>query len=154
MFIGNLRTFDEEKMYLPKGYEKWIQYLAELDINNLKVGKYDLDEENYMTVVEVETNSANVRSLEAHRNFADIQLVISGREKIGYQSMTQVDNNLKKETNATNDLYFYDSKSEDTVIAMTKGTYAIFSPCDAHRTLCNWGNEIEQIKKIIMKIKI
>lgn len=154
MFIGNLSTFNEEKIYLPNGYEKWIQYLVELDINSLKLGKYELDEGNYMTVVDVDTDAANIRHLEAHHEFADIQLVIGGREKIGYQPITQMDSLLEKESSHANDLYFYNSKFEDTVITMTKGTYAILFPSDAHRTLCNWGNESERVRKIIMKIRI
>jgi len=154
MFIGNLSTFNEEKRSLPKGYEKWIQYLAELDTDSLKLGKYDLDEDNYMIVVEVDTDAPNIRQLEAHHKFADIQFVIEGREKIGYQSITQMGNLLEKESNVANDIYFYDSKFEDTVITMTKGTYAILLPSDAHRTLCNWSNKSERVKKIIVKIKL
>lgn len=154
MFIGNLSTFNEEKTYLPKGYEKWIQYLAELDLDSLELGRYELDEENYMIVAEKDTDVPTVRRLEAHRKFADIQLVIDGKEKMGYQSIKQMDSIREKESSDEKDIYFYDSKFEDTVITMTKGTYAILLPSDVHRTSCNWGNESERVKKIIMKIKL
>ena len=44
--------------------------------------------------------------------------------------------------------------ADDTVIAMTPGTYAIFTPADGHRCLCAPDGQGKAIKKAILKLHV
>ena len=145
MYVGNLKQWEKEIPYVPAGLARWIEKLASYDLASLAPGRHDLGDGNYMNVDVGETHPAAERTMEAHREYIDIQTVIEGDEIIG----------AVVEDRSASDAWFYNPRiGEDTVIRMVPGTFAVFTPADGHRCLCAPDGEGKPIKKAIMKIRI
>lgn len=153
MYVGNIRQWKEELPHLPASLAPWIQKLAELDRAALKPGRHDLGDGNYMNVDETVTAPAAERTMEAHRQYIDIQLVIDGQEWIGYQPLCDAGEVV--EDRSASDAWFYNPPADkDTQIHMNPGTFAVFTPADGHRCLCDPEGKRQPIRKVIMKIRV
>lgn len=154
MYVGNIHQINEEARSLPEGFEKWIRLLASFDFATLSSGRHELGNGSYMNVDETVTALKSDRPFEAHKQYVDIQLVITGNEYIGYQPLSFMSAMIVD--HGDRDSYLYEAKNanSDIAIMMTPGTYAIFFPADAHRPLCAVENKPGAVRKIIMKIKL
>lgn len=153
MYVGNIQQWQKEIDYLPPKLVPWIEKLASLDLQELTPGRHDLGDGNYMNVDSTETAPASQRTMEAHRAYIDIQMVIEGDEVIGYQPILKAGKVVEDKRDA--DAWFYNpSLAEDTQIHMEKGIFAVFAPTDGHRCLCAPDGVGRPIRKVIMKIKI
>ena len=153
MYVGNLKQWEKEIPYVPAGLAQWIEKLASYDLASLEPGRHDLGGGNYMNVDVGETHPAAERTMEAHRDYIDIQTVIAGDEIIGYQPILNA--GAVVEDRSASDAWVYNpSLDDDTVIRMVPGTFAVFTPADGHRCLCAPDGTGKPIKKAIMKIRI
>ena len=75
MYVGNLKQWEKEIPYVPAGLARWIEKLASYDLASLAPGCHDLGDGNYMNVDVGETHPAAERTMEAHREYIDIQTV-------------------------------------------------------------------------------
>lgn len=154
MFVGNIRQWEKEKKFLPPYLQPWLEKLAQLDTAALTPGRHELGGAHYFNVDLSQTAPAGERLMEAHHDYIDIQYVLEGEENIGWQPIFQA-GQVVDDSRAANDAWFYNPPVEnDTVIAMTPGTYAIFTPADGHRCLCAPRGSGQQIKKVIFKIHV
>ncbi len=85
---------------------------------------------------------------EAHYKELDIHFLAEGVEKMGFADVSEL--TITKEDPA-NDVYFLDGHVTNTVV-MTKGTFLIAYPEDAHMT-CLAVGEPGKIVKMIGKLK-
>ena len=153
MYVGNIKQWEKELPYVPAGLAPWIEKLASLDLASLAPGRHDFGGGNFMNVDVGETKPASERTMEAHRDYIDIQIVIEGDEIIGYQPIA--DAGPVVEDRSASDAWFYDPPLEgDTKICMVPGAFAIFTPADGHRCLCAPDGAGKAIKKAIMKIRV
>lgn len=120
-----------------------------LDIEN---GVYELSSSVKAIVSEYSTKDVNENGYEAHREYIDIQYLISGREKICCLPLEYL--NEVKAYNKDIDAAFYeasDKKPQEMVIG--NGFFAIFFPQDGHLPgLCAIKPEI--VKKVVLKVRI
>ena len=81
-------------------------------------------------------------------------MVLVGDEIIGWLALC-VAGLVVYDSRADRDAWFYNPDvADDTVIAMTPGTYAIFTPADGHRCLCAPDGQGKAIKKAILKLHV
>jgi len=119
------------------------------DLVNMEVGKYVLVEGQLTAIVsEYESKEPENAKWEAHRNFIDLQYVISGEEKIGVQPLATAQNAM--EYNAERDLIFYGENAGDIYLA-TPDTYFLFFTSDVHRP-CIKAAGVSPVKKLVIKI--
>ncbi len=144
--IGNANLYATLSENLKKGFE----YLSNTDFTNIEVGKYEIDgKEVFAMVSEYESKVNEECRPEAHRAYADIQYIISGREAIGYAPLNG--QAPTTEFNFEKDIVFY---SGDTVPAILEaGMFAVFFPHDIHRP-CMQINGPEKVKKVVVKVKM
>ena len=117
MYVGNLKQWEKEIPYVPAGVAKWIEKLASYDSASLEPGRHELGDGNYMNVDVGETHPASERTMEAHREYIDIQTVIEGDEIIGYQPIRNA--GAVVEDRSASDAWFYNPRiGEDTIIRM------------------------------------
>ena len=133
-----------------KNFEAADKFLKENDISGLEVGRYEIDGKNiFLNIDEYYTKDINESFPEAHRNYIDIQIVINGREKIGY---TNIDNGIVKiKYNPDKDIEFF--SGECNYITAQTGYCFIFFPDDIHHP-CITDLRREKVKKAVFKIKI
>ena len=86
--------------------------------------------------------------MESHRDFCDIQIVMNGKERMGWKTQencTEVTNPYNEEK----DVEFYADKA-DSFVDVGPRQFAIFFPTDAHQPGIAPG---QQYRKIIVKVK-
>lgn len=136
-------------------HKKWwdaaFAYLRETDLANTPPGKYAIDGENVFAIIaEAEKKDFAATKWESHRQYQDIQMVISGAEKMGVAPIPT----LKPAQNydAAADLIFYTGDGGDFYMA-EPGTFFIFFPQDGHRPDIKVEG-IERDKKIVIKVRV
>ncbi len=120
--------------------------------SDIEIGVYELSPRVKAIVSEFTTKEVNENGYEAHRDYIDIQYLISGQEKICCLPLEYL-----KETKAYNkdiDAAFYreaDVKRQEMIIG--NGYFAIFFPQYGHMP-CLCVNELVPAKKIVVKVKV
>lgn len=147
-----------ENLELYKGFnkniEKVLAFLKENDIECLKEGRYEIDEDNvFVMVQEYDSSSIEGRTYEAHDKYIDIQLVAEGRELIKYAARLG-DEKILKTYPAENDIAMYAVKTTEQDVIIDTGYFALFAPTDLHMP-CLQAQEgsPEDVKKFVFKLK-
>lgn len=110
-------------------------------------GKYILNDECYVNVIEYVPKSAVNPISETHKLYADIQLILSGEEYIGYAKTPLL--TPKEAYDSEKDIAFY--TGEAALLTMQKGDWALFMPGEAHAPSLDKNGG--KVKKAIFKIK-
>ena len=111
--------------------------------------RHEIDGDDiYYVVQEYEARPFEKTALEAHRIYADIQYIYSGREKIGYAPLKGVTQTIPYDPEK--DIAKYDGNADFTQI--NAGMFAVYFPHEAHRP-CVAVQKGEKVKKILVKIK-
>jgi len=130
--------------------EKSLKYLQSTDLEKLGIGKHEIDGKNIFVVVsEYDAKDIEQGKWEAHRNYLDIQYVVSGKEKIGYASIDEM--KMIGEYNQDKDVLFL--QGEGDLLLVNEGAFALFAPQDAHMPGIKVNNG-EHVKKIVVKILV
>lgn len=87
----------------------------------------------FCTIGNAQTQSADQRHTEYHREWADIQVMLSGRELIhaGVQDVAKLDDEERKP-----DLFITQSATPGVAITLQAGDFALFMPGEPHQALC------------------
>ena len=130
-------------------FRKAFDYLKTITPDNLPDGRYEIDGSSIFAFSSsYETQPASERKIETHRNYLDVQYVLSGTEAMGYIPME----GLPVSEAYKPDVEFYDTNA-DVLIPAEAGTFMIFFPQDAHRPGCTW-QQASQVTKVIVKIAL
>lgn len=104
---------------------------------------------NKILVQKVTTKAWETSQLEAHREFLDIQYIISGKEMVGWaplDTLTPAD-----EFNTQKDKGMYTGKN--TPVAIEEGYCYVVYPEDAHAPSVHMG-EGGEVVKLVIKLKV
>lgn len=135
---------------IAENLEKGFNYLKNTDLQSLGVGKYEIDGMNVFALIsEYETKKHEDCRPEAHREYADIQYIISGKEAIGF--VTLKDQPETVTYNPEKDIVFY--ASETSPFILEAGMFAVFFPQDVHRP-CMQIDSPGKVKKAVIKVKL
>jgi YhcH/YjgK/YiaL family protein len=128
---------------------KSFEYIKSTDLKTLPTGKYLIEGESIFALVsEYKTKPESEGKLEAHKNYIDVQYVISGEELMGYAPLgnQQILESYKEE----NDIVFYTGDKSFTKVS--EGMFAIFFPEDVHMPGIKTG-ESATVKKLVIKVR-
>jgi biofilm protein TabA len=134
-------------------WDKAFAFLRDTDLENLAPGKYVLDEDHvYASVSEAATKNFEDTKWEAHRQYIDIQYVISGAESMGVAPLTG--STELEPFDPIKDLGFYNVLEDECIYyPAAPGTFFIFFPHDAHRP-CIRTEGTDWDKKVVIKVKV
>lgn len=125
-----------------------LEYINNLDIDNVKSGLYVVSDDFYYCVQEYCPQNDDSAVYESHKKHIDIQFLISGTERL---YVTNVNNLIPMSYNSEKDIVSYKTSNNQSSMVMTSGSYAILFPEDAHRS-GRFLNRDCQVKKIVGKI--
>ena len=158
---GAVRDFVEYIMYtyskstkfknISERINKAIEYIGKLDIENLTVGHYYVNDDFFYDVLEYQTIDDGECSFESHRRFVDIQWIVEGIERLYINDISHL--LPAEEYNESKDVIHYKENDCPSSMILTKGSYAILFPKDAHKPGSVLGNKCK-IKKIVGKVSI
>lgn len=130
-----------------------VQFLSELDINNIKLGKRVLSDCIYVNIEEYNTKDIEVASFESHDKYIDIQLLLKGSENIYYASRDNL--SIKVPYDETRDIAFYSDGIQGYPYIKLDGTnFMMIYPHEAHAPQVSSGNLSQKVLKVVVKIKL
>lgn len=146
-------NFEQLKEHFEKYPERWeivFRFLIENELKELKSGRIELSENVYAVVSEYRTKELVDAKYESHREYIDLQYVISGQEYIGLTRRKDLD--VVSPYDKTKDIAFYSFGGGDILLA-SPSVYFIFFPEDIHRP-CIQVNEPGTVRKIVFKVQV
>ncbi len=145
-------TFDTYKNHhLPKPIEEAIEaaqtFIDSHSPNFPEDGKYQLNDEVFAMIMRYDTREDKDVPYETHEIMTDIQIVLEGEEYIN----TRTSEGLTPST-AKEDLQFYAEKPKEYARAyLTKGTFAVIYPQEAHAPYTQVSN-VSKVLKMVVKV--
>lgn len=132
---------------LHPAFEEAFRFLAKCDPKTLKPGRYELDGARlYANVEQTEGRGKEASKLEAHREYVDIQYVLSGVEIIGWKACMDCSED-KKGYDAERDIEFF-TDTPDVWVRVNPGQFVILFPEDAHAPQAGTG----PLTKVVVKV--
>lgn len=127
-----------------------FDFITSTDWKNLSPGRYEHNEEIFGNLQEYETKNPEDAQFEVHRDYIDIQYVISGVEDMEFGNLDNF--RVLTEYDKEKDLAFGECPSSS--VTVPEGYFTLFTPKDAHKPSLNVSGETKKVKKVIVKIKI
>ncbi len=122
-------------------------FIEKNDLKSMECGGYDVAEGIKVNIAEYEPATGG--DYEAHREYHDLQLAITGEEAIDVLPIEFATDS----TGYKPDMEFFKGQTvAATRVALTEGTFAFLAPADTHKPCIKMGTE--KIKKAVFKIKI
>lgn len=132
-----------------KGFSKAIEFLLRPDLNELPVGRYEIDGSRvYAMVAKDPGRKKEDALLETHEKYIDIQLVLAGTDDMGWKSKSSCENPTG-EYDKKSDVQFF-ADDPDLYLPVKRGRFVVFFPEDAHMPLISEG----QLHKVIVKVAV
>ena len=148
-------TFDQLHWYsiISPNFEKAIRYALSTDLTTLDTGRYPIDGENVFAIVnEYMTKPPAECHPESHRDYADIQIMVSGSERFGYLPLT--DQPASVPYCRAKDVAFYSiGETELNYISLSEGQFIIFFPSDIHQPEVMMSQPLP-VKKVVLKVAL
>ncbi len=135
-------------------FARAIDFALTTNLSSLDTGRIDIDGDNvYAIINEYTTKPSSECDPEAHREYADIQIMITGAEKFGYHPLTPgITPSIPYEEEK--DVAFYSFTDEDlSYIRLTPGQFIIFFPTDIHQPEV-FITQPELVKKLVLKVSV
>lgn len=132
---------------LNKRVVEGLEFLAKTDFSKLEDGRHVINDYMYVNVETYQTKEDAL--FEAHRDYIDIQYIISGEEKIGVTKYSDCKENIPYDKER--DIEFLNGEGE--FYPMRTGDYMILYPTDAHKPSISL-NEQTTVRKAVVKVKL
>ena len=149
MIFDSLKNLEQYKNVHPRVY-RGLQLLRDTDFSALTETRYEVEGEDlFFFLQDYETRPVN-DTPEAHRKYADIQFVLSGREKFDVaplQDMTE-----EVEAHPDRDLWLYHGLASASFV-LEGDKFVVAFPGDAHAP-CIAVDAPEQVHKVVVKVKL
>jgi len=143
--IRRAETYYNISANIKKGFE----WLKNSDLKSMPDGRYNITDKIYANVQTYMTKDD--APYEAHRDYIDIQYMISGEELSGvtdYSNCTTVE-----EYNKEKDIEFLKNNVKEEFFKIKEGKFFVFFPHDAHKPAIKIS-ESKNVKKVIVKVSV
>lgn len=143
--IENIENYNE----ISKDVQEFVKKLYE----GVEVGRYVLNENCYANVEEYYTKTPEICKLEAHKDYADIQFLLSGKEELQYTNIEGLE--VSEEYIKERDIMFFKSPdSRLNSLILSNGYFAYILPYEAHQPQMNYGETSAKVKKVVVKVRV
>lgn len=134
--------------------ERWnkaFQFLNDQNLAELETGRYELEGTDLLVNVNeyVSRNEEDVL-FEAHKKYTDIQVVVTGEERIGILPLENTSVTISYDEEK--DIMFLTAEIENYRLAVP-GKFFLFFPEDAHRPTVK-ASENTYVRKVVVKVRI
>ena len=141
---------------LEKNPAEWAaaaEFLSRTDLDTLALGRYELTPGGtFANIQEYETKPEN--RYEAHKAYADVQVVLAGKEHIVIAPIGEASERLT-DFDEKKDIEFFASAAAGEHVALAdRGHWVVLFPSDLHKPCLTIGEEPVHIRKIVVKVKL
>ncbi|MGF1764425.1 YhcH/YjgK/YiaL family protein [Aliivibrio kagoshimensis] len=149
MLFGNIDQLDLVP-YISTRLRSLIIEAVTLAQKNEEDGKYPLSKEDvFVMLVSTQTEPLEEKVAEIHKHYIDVQILLSGAERLGYSN--NLNNVHASLTELENDVLFVDEVQHENFVDLHSGDFVVFYPNQIHRPLCAI-TEASSIRKAVLKI--
>ena len=149
MIFGNLESTDLGSIG-HEGVRRAVLYARENDLSALAPGRHDIDGDDlYVNVAEYESKPFAQCRFEAHRRYIDVQVAVSGTERIDSQTIAACEAEPYDEAG---DFMLLDGEASASC-TLAPGRFAAYFPDDAHKPGIAVG-EPAPVKKAVFKVRL
>ncbi len=142
------------ELYYPlhKNFKAAFDFIKTAISDNYGAGKYEIDGKDlYASIQEYTSKLPEDAKTEGHKNYIDIQFIVSGTEVIDSFDITKA--MAVTEYNPDKDFTQYENKVVITRSILNGGDFAIYFPHDIHRPGMCFNGSQAPVKKIVVKVK-
>ncbi len=147
-----LDKLENSELYskISSNLELGLNFLRNTDLKTIRPGRYEIHGNDVFALVsEYDSKKPEDCRLEAHQVYSDIQYLVSGSERIGFESLNG--QTELSSYNSEKDIVFY--KGEGNPFLLQSGMIAVFFPHDVHRPCIQVAGP-EKVKKVVVKVRI
>ena len=154
MIVTSLKAWPEQASAYHPVIRQALAFLAQNDFQDFAPGKIELiPNKLFCLLQEMESVPFEEARPESHRQFIDIQYLISGHERMGVSCVESGLHTVVDDRTPQQDIMFWQVEEEETQVTLTPGMFAIFFPQDIHRPCCHPLNGgVNHLRKAVMKI--
>jgi biofilm protein TabA len=129
-----------------------FEYLEQHASGDLADGRVEIDGDRLFALPQsYPPKPVEGAEFEAHRRYADVQYIAAGAEMIGYAPTETLA--VATPYDPEKDIAFYAQPARWTPLAVPAGSFAVFSPEDAHMPCCRLDSD-EPVRKIVVKVAL
>jgi biofilm protein TabA len=146
--LTNLKQYGQ----LPYGIPKAVDYLLRTDFARVPDGRYELDGDRLVAIVQrYATRPMAKAEWEAHRRYADVQLIVEGAERMGH-ALLHEGLAIKQPYDEQKDAIMFDAHG--SFFRVAAGEVAIFLPHDVHAPCLAADDHVGQVLKVVVKCRV
>ena len=129
-----------------------VRFLQQTDFAALPEGRHELLDQNrlYASVQSYDTEPLESGFLEGHQIYIDIQLLLSGRETIGWAPREK--QSVATPYDLPRDIAYFHGPCQP--MRLRTGDFMIMWPSDLHLPQRHFSNEAGRVRKVVVKIKV
>ena len=142
----------EQYVSLHPQYEKAFSYLKQAMKSFPESGKQAIDGDKLFASVQEYQTLTEDGKMEAHEQYIDIQCVISGKEIMYVEDIEKAE--LTDAYREDWDAAFYKVDENASKLVLRPGDFVILLPQDAHRPCVAFEGVSQDVRKIVMKVKL
>ena len=147
MILDSLQNA-EKYFSLNPHFKTAFEFIQATTLEDLPDGRVDIDGDNVFAIsAKPHGRKAEDAPLEAHKEYIDIQICLSGVDNIAWKATVDC-SEISQQYSAENDIMFFSDRA-DASCAIRKGQFAIFFPSDAHAPVI----ADERLHKVVFKVK-
>ncbi|MGP6147328.1 YhcH/YjgK/YiaL family protein [Jeotgalibaca sp. A122] len=147
MLYSTLQDYNE-KDYIK--VQQVLAFLKTLDLKELELGRFEIGEGIFANVMEYETSNINERQFESHRNYLDIQYVISGTEEIHVSPYTNYEEAVPYDL--ANDLELLEEPHAYAKFILNENEFVVMGANEPHRGAGMVDGMPVKVRKLVVKI--
>lgn len=150
----NQQEFSRQYHLNKTWWDEAFHFLKTHDLENMQPGSYLIDTGNVIaTISEVSPKDKEQVNWEAHRNFNDLQYIISGKAQMGIASIDDPKKTVTVPYNPKTDTESFSVTEGEKYYAAEPRTFFIFTPKEIHRPAFK-ETGYDTIKKIVIKVRV
>ena len=149
MIYDTLEHISQYEGILP-GVLQGLRFLAETDFSAMADGRHDIDGDNLFFLLQSYDSKLENETPEAHKQYIDIQYLISGKELVGVAPLSAMQEEV--EARPDGDIWFYRGPVDQ--VLLTGSRFLVLWPEDAHAPCIAVGGEPVSCRKCVVKVRI
>ena len=116
------------------------------------VGKYAIDgDDAFFMIQEYDTKDPTAARYETHKNYIDVQIILSGEEEIRFETLDKL--SVQTDYNPEKDIAFWNMTDEYDSVRLIGGELSIIYPDEPHAPSLSTQNGRSHVIKLIAKVR-
>ncbi|NOU74218.1 DUF386 family protein [Paenibacillus sp. LMG 31458] len=151
MILGAMSLWEKQCKFEHTVIATALEELNLLFKGNSPEGRVEINgDKMYVSFMEFDAKPMDEQLAEKHESYIDIHYLIEGEETIGWSSQRE-DVQAVRAYDSEQDYALYDPSSDEILLHLKPGMFAVFFPNDIHRP--GMGHS-SKIKKAVVKVHV